>query len=168
MVQPLRIARHATVIGIFLSAAASGSLGADNPGQPLRFFDGRTEMISIVKVIMKKPYRTRTTGRGELLPDGSLALVQQVVEDGKPPHERDWRIRQVDADRFTGTMSDAVGPVLIQRVGAEYRFKFKMRGNLAVEQWLTPAPGGRSARTRMLVRKFGMRVASSEGTIRKL
>jgi hypothetical protein len=156
------------VIALFVAAAPVAALTIDDSGQPLRFFEGRTEMTSVVKVIMRKPYRSHTFGRGEIRSDGSLVLVQLVEEEGKPARQRYWTIRRVDADRFTGTMSDAVGPVLIQRIGKEYRFNFKMKGNLAVEQWLTPAPGARSARSRMTARKFGMRVASSEGTIRKL
>ena len=167
--QHFRIGFGTTAISAFFAVAASaGSLSAEDPGQSLRFFEGRTEMISVVKVIMRKPYRSRTTGRGEILPDGSLALVQLVEEDGKPARQRYWKIRQIDAVRFAGTMSEAVGLVRIQRFGGQFRFNFKLKGNLAVEQWIVPAPGGRSARTTMTARKFGMRVASSEGTIRKL
>jgi hypothetical protein len=43
-----------------------------------------------------------------------------------------------------------------------------MKGNLAVEQWVTPLPGGKSAQSRITVRKLGMLVAISDGTIRKL
>jgi hypothetical protein len=58
--------------------------------------------------------------------------------------------------------------VRVQRIADQYKFNFTMKGNLAVEQWLSPAPGGRSARSRIIVRKYGMRVASSDGIIRKL
>jgi len=168
MRQSVRITRCVTIIAALAATAASaGSPGTDNL-QPMKFFEGRTEMISVVKVVMKKPYKSRTIGRGELLSDGSLALVQSVEEGGKSPRRRTWRIRQVDDDHYTGTMTDAVGPVRIQKIRVEYRFKFKMKGNLAIEQWLTPVDGGRSARSRMTARKFGMRVATSEGTIRKL
>jgi hypothetical protein len=136
--------------------------------QPLQFFAGRTEMVSFVKVVMRKPYRSRTLGLGRILPDGSLALVQQVLDDGKPPQQRRWRIRQVAPGRYAGTMSEAVGPVIVDEVGDRYRFKFRMKGNLAIEQWLTPLVGGTAARSDVTVRKFGMRVASSSGTIRHI
>jgi hypothetical protein len=168
-VQRLRSACCAIAAGVLVAAASpAGSLGAGGAGQPLRFFEGRTEMISVVKVVMKKPYRSRTTGRGQILPDGSLMLVQQVQDAGKPAHMRHWKIRRTGARRFTGTMSEATGPVRVEQIRGKYRFKFRMKGSLAVEQWLTPAPGGRSAHSRVIVRKLGMRVASSEGTIRKL
>jgi hypothetical protein len=167
MVVPPRIVSCVLVGALIAAAASAGSPGVDNL-QPLRFFEGRTEMISVVRVVMKKPYQSHTMGRGELLSDGSLALVQVIEEDGRPPSRRTWMIHQIDAERYEGTMSDAVGPVRIQRMGGAYRFKFKMKGNLAVEQWLTPTAGGKSARSRMTARKFGIRVATSEGTIRKL
>ena len=65
-------------------------------------------------------------------------------------------------------MSEASSPVTIDEIGGRYRFRFKMKGNLSVEQWLAPMAGGRSARNRMIVRKFGMTVGSGEGIIRKV
>ena len=155
----------AALLAASFPAAAGGSAPFE---QPMRFFEGRTEMVSTIKVMMKKPYRSRTVGRGEILSDGSLSLTQHVEDAGKPPHQRKWRIRQVAPDKFTGTMSEAVGPVTVQAASGKYRFKFRMKGGLAVEQWVTPLPSGQAARTTMTVRKLGMRVASSEGTIRRL
>ena len=122
----------------------------------------------MVKVVMKKPFHTRSIGRGAIKPDGSLYLVQRVEEDGRPPRDRRWQIRQVARGRFAGTMSEASGPVTIEEIGGRYRFRFKMKGGLSVEQWMTPLPGGRSARNKMTVRKLGVTVARSDGVIRKI
>lgn len=170
MARQIRIGFHAALATAFmLGAAPAISLTSfEDSGQALRFFEGRTEMTSVVKVIARKPYSSHTTSRGEIRSDGSLILVQLVEEEGKPPRQRYWTIRHVDRNQFTATMSDAVGPVRIQKIANDYRFIFKLKGNLAVEQWLTPAPGGRSARSRVTVWKFGMRVATSEGVLRKL
>lgn len=135
--------------------------------EPLRFFEGRTEMLSLVKVMMKEPYSSRTVGRGQILPDGSLSLVQQIHNHGKPASQRRWKIREISPGKFTGTMSEAIGPVQIQQIGGKFLFKFRMKGKLAIEQWVTPLPGGKTARTKMTAKKLGMRVATSEGTIRK-
>ena len=144
------------------------SAGAVSIRQPLRFFEGRTEMVSVVRVMLKKPYRSRTLGSGRILPDGSLTLVQQVYDEGKPPTLRRWSVRQVAPGRYVGTMTEAAGPVSVSEVGGRYRFKFRMKGNLAIEQWVTPLPGGTSARTDLTVRKLGMRVATSTGTISRV
>jgi len=117
---------------------------------------------------MKRLYRSRTLGSGQILPDGSLALVQQIYDEGKPPTQRRWLVRQVAPGRYAGTMTEAVGPVSVRQVGGSYRFKFRMKGNLAIEQWVTPLPGGASARTDLTVRKMGLRVATSTGTISRV
>jgi len=135
---------------------------------PLKFFEGRTETQGTVKVMFHKPYRTRSIGNGRIEKDGSLTLVQKVMDEGKKPHERRWRVWRKGPDRFTATMSEAVGPVTIDKVGDRYRFRFKMKGNLQAEQILTPLPGGRSVRNIVKVRRLGVTVGSSEGTIRKL
>jgi hypothetical protein len=135
---------------------------------PLRFFAGRTETDGMVKVMFKKPYRSRSLGLGRIETDGSLTLVQHVQDDGRPPRERHWRVRRVGPGRYAGTMSEAAGPVDIQQVGDGYRFRFKMKGNLSAEQWLTPTPDPMAAHTSTRIRKFGMTVATTEGIVRKL
>ncbi len=117
---------------------------------------------------MKKPYHSRSIGRGEIKPDGSLFLVQRIEEEGRLPHDRRWQIRRVASGLFVGAMSEASGPVTIEEINGRYRFRFKMKGGLSVEQWMTPLQGGRSARNQVTVRKLGVTVARSEGMIRKV
>ncbi|MFL6723135.1 MAG: hypothetical protein ACJ8FC_09480 [Sphingomicrobium sp.] len=152
---------------MLLGASASAGAAAERQSDPMRFFEGRTESLSTIKLIMRKPYKSRTLGQGEIA-DGVLSLVQRVHEDGKAPYDRKWRMRQVGPGRFTGSMTEATGPVLAEEVGGRYRFRFKMKGNLSIEQWLIPLPGGTTARSKVSIRKFGMTVGRSEGTVRKL
>ncbi|MBA2770590.1 MAG: DUF3833 domain-containing protein [Pseudomonadota bacterium] len=156
------------VIASALAAAHATPATAERIQDPLRFFEGRTETVSSVKVVTKKPVRTRSLGRGIIKADGTLDLVQRVEEQGKPARIRRWLIRRVAPGRFTGTMSEATGPVTVEQVGEGYRFRFKMKGNLSVEQWLTPHAGGKSATNKVTVRKLGIKVGSSDGTIRKI
>ena len=151
-----------------LAVFASGKAPADIPSDPLRFFDGATESLGTLKVLMRKAVATRSVGQGEIKPDGSLALVQRVEGEGRPLHIRRWLIRRVAPGHFVGTMSDATGPVTIDQVGDRYRFRFDMSGSMSVEEWLTPLPDGKSAISNMTVRKFGFAVANSQGTIRKI
>jgi hypothetical protein len=161
----LRIA----TIGIALAATALPSaLRSERLPNRLRFFEGSTVTVGTVKVVLKKAYGTRSTGRGLIRQDGSLYLVQRVEDDGRPPHERRWNIRQVAPGRYAGSMSEASGPVKIEEVGGRFRFQFKMKGGLSAEEWLTPLPDGRSARMTLTVRKLGMTVARSDGIIRKI
>lgn len=155
----------AVICGLALSA---NSASAERLSDPLSFFEGRTESTATVKVLTKKPYKSRSIGRGEIVKDGSLHLVQRVEDEGKSPYERRWHIRQVAPGRFSGTMSEATGPVTVDEVSGGYRFRFKMKGSVSVEQWLMPLPGGKAARSKVTIRKFGMTVGKSEGMVRKL
>jgi hypothetical protein len=150
-----------------LAALVSISAAAE-PTSPIRFFEGRTEMISVVKVAMKRPYQSTAISDGRILPDGSLVLVQNVHDERRPAQKRYWKVKQVRSGLFTGTMSDAIGPIVAQEIDGNYRFRFKLKGDLAVEQWLRPLPGGRIAKSNTTVRKFGMTIATSEGTIRRM
>lgn len=168
---PTILARRLAVATLpFALVGASAAAGTDRPDSamdPLRFFEGRTESLSTIKVIMKKPYRSRTIGNGEI-DDGVLKLVQRVHQDGEAPYDRHWRMRQVAPGRFAGTMSEATGPVTVEQVGGRYRFRFKMKGNVSIEQWLTPLAGGTAARSKLSIRKLGVTVGRSEGIIRRL
>jgi hypothetical protein len=160
--------RLALMAPILLLATGSAATAPTAPLDPLRFFVGRTESVGRVKVMFHQAYGTHSTGLGEIEPDGSLSLVQQVFDDGKPAHERRWNVREVRPGRYTGTMSEAQGPVTIDRIGDRYRFSFRMNGRLNVEQVLTPLPGGRSAANNAKVRRFGIVVATTDGVVRKL
>lgn len=135
---------------------------------PMRFFEGRTESVGTVKIAMKKPFRSRAVGKGEILPDGTLHLVQRVEDQGQLAKERRWRMRKIGEGRYSGTMSDARGPVTAEEIGGRFRFHFRMDGNVSVEQWLTPAADGRSAVSKVTIRKYGVLVGRSDAVIRKL
>jgi hypothetical protein len=151
-----------------LLLAASAPSPVERRLDPLLFFVGSTESVGRVNVIFQKEYGTHSTGEGRIESDGSLLLIQQVFDDGKSPHERRWHIRQVGPGRYTGTMSEAVGPVMIDKVGERYRFRFAMDGRLSVEQMMASLPGGRLASSSAKIRKFGFVVATTDGIVRRL
>ena len=146
----------------------AGPAGAEKPANPLRFFEGRTESTGIVKLIARRPFKSHAIGRGEIKADGSLYLEQRVEEDDKPPFMRRWSIRKAGPATYTGTMTEAKGPVKIDEIGGRFRFRFKMKGGVNVEQWLTPSADWKSGRNTLTIKKFGLTVGTSEGTIRKL
>jgi len=158
--------RNTLVAAVLLLAAPLAS--AQQQVDPLRFFEGRTVTEGTVKVMFHRPYSTRSIGSGRIERDGSLTLVQRVEDEGKPAHERRWHVRRTAPGEFVASMSEAVGPVAIDRVGERYRFRFRLKGNLRAEQILTPLPDGRSARNSVKVKRMGITVATTEGTIRKI
>ena len=161
----LRLSRF---VPLLLLGSASVATPMTVPVDPLRFFVGRTESVGRVKIMFQKDFATRSVGLGRIEPDGSLLLVQQVFDEGKAPQERRWHIRQVAPGRYTGTMTEASGPVVIDKVGDRYRFRFAMHGRLAVEQLMAPMPGGRVASSTAKIRKLGLVVATTSGIIRRV
>ena len=162
------ISLRPAAIAVALSLAAAPSASAAAFEDPLRFFEGRTESIGTVKIAMKKAFRSRAIGRGEIAADGTLNLVQRVEDEGQLPKERRWKMRKVAPGRYTGTMSEARGPVTVEEVDGRDRFRFRMEGNVAVEQWLIPAKDGRSAASKITIRKYGVLVGRSDAVIRKV
>lgn len=153
----------------FVSALLmTGIASAQPPTDPFSFFEGVTDTVGTLKVVMRSPVHTHCIGRGELQPNGTLSLVQRVEDEGSQPYLRHWLIRETAPGHFEGTMSQATGPVEIDEIGDRYRFRFRMSGGLSVEEWLTPLPGGKSATSSISVHKFGISVASSEGMVRKI
>jgi hypothetical protein len=163
MTRPARIAICLAVSTLFVGPATAQRLQ-----EPLRFFEGNTVGESTVNILFHKAYSSRTTGQGKINPDGSLDLVQRVEEDGRSPFQRRWHMKPSGPGRWSGTMSEAVGPVTAEQVGERFRFRFAMKDSIKVEQWLTPLAGGKVARNEATIRKHGFVVGHSKGTIRKL
>jgi hypothetical protein len=97
-------------------------------------------------------------------------VIDQTVKiAGDPAKQRRWQLRQAAPGRFSGTISDAKGPVTAVVSGnrMDVRYTMKERG-LKVAQVLTLASDGRSAHNSMKIRKFGIVVATYVETIRKV
>lgn len=162
-----------TPAALLLSACAA----APDPQQPdlsaptfpvMSFFEGRTEGSGVLKVAMRSPQPISVQSHGRIGAGETLSVHQTIVEGDKPARTREWRIREVAPGRYSGTLSDASGPVTGEATGNRLHLTFRMNGGLDAEQWLTLAPDGRSARNVMIVRKFGLTVATLEETIRKV
>ena len=80
-------ARSVLTLAAILFAATAFPASAEL-ADPLRFFEGRTESIGTVKLVTKKPFKSRAIGKGEIRFDGSLDLVQRVEDQGEQPRER--------------------------------------------------------------------------------
>jgi hypothetical protein len=150
------------VLAALLAAAAPTTA-------PEHFFVGRTEGAGTVRMIMSGSHKVRDVSRGRLDGSGALLLEQVVYEEGKPARRRSWRLVRAGGNRISGTISDAIGPVTGEMKGSVLHLRYRAReGNAAVEQWITLHPGGRTASNRMVFRKWGLKAATLESTIRKL
>ena len=134
---------------------------------PLRFFAGRAEGVATLKVIFAGPRAVRVQSSGAITSDGALVLDQVVEEAGKPARKRQWRIRETRPGHYAGTLSDATSPIVGETTGNRLHLHFTMKGGLDTDQWLTLSPDGQVARNILAVRKFGLRVAVLDETIRR-
>ena len=150
------------LLTLLLLAAASATA-------PEHFFVGRTEGAGTVHMIMAGSHKVRDRARGRLDRTGALILEQVVEEEGKPARRRSWRLVRAPGNRISGTISDARGPVAGEIKGNILHLRYRMvEGGASVEQWITLHPNGRTAANRMVFRKFGLKVATMDSTIRKL
>ena len=135
---------------------------------PEQFFLGRTEGQGTARVMMSGSHSVRVQSRGRMDRSGALILEQRVEEEGKPARNRVWRLVRAGANRLTGTLSDARGPVTGELNGNVLHLSYRAAEGPSVEQWITFNPNGRTAQNRMTFRRFGLTVARVEETIRKV
>lgn len=132
---------------------------------PIAFFAGDTVGEGVLKIALSPVRTVRVAGHGQVDADGALTLVQHVREGAKPDRTRTWHIRPIGGDRYTGTLSDAQGPVTVESHGNLLHIAYVAKGGLGIEQWLFLQPGGQVAFNRLVVRKLGLRIAALRETI---
>lgn len=132
----------------------------------IAFFSGETLGTGSLEKVFSGTERTIVHGNGRV--EGNTLILDQTVEEGdKPAKTRTWRIHRDGPDRLSGTLNDATGLVTGVVEGNRLHLAFTMKGGLPTDQWLTLARDGRSAHNVMIVKKFGLRVAVLDETIRK-
>ena len=154
-------------IAAALAFSAGASAQAPKPFDPVAFFTGPTQGRGTLKEALGKEKRTVTQSVGRVDKDGWLLLDQKVAVEGDPVRQRRWRLKQVAPGKYSGTLSDAKGPVKAEVRGQTVRIRYVMKGNIKVEQELTAVPGGRAVVNRGTFRKFGMKVAIMKERIDK-
>ena len=152
-----------------LALASSTSAYAD-PGKldMTAFFTGKTHAENVLKVAFKRPTPLIVDSVGGKGDKGDFVLIDTVREGDKPVRTRKWIMRQVGPGHFTGSLSDAVGPVDITVNGNRAIVQYVMKGGLKVRQQMDLLPDGKTIANRVSVTKFGMKFGSVEGKIRKL
>lgn len=148
-------------------AAISLAAPAHAAFDPVAFFSGKSHGEGKLKVFLQSTKTISVDSEGMVGPDGTLLLTQRVVEEGKPPRIRHWRLRRASATQFTGTLTDAAGAVTVDLIGERARIRYTGKDDLEFEQWLTPQ-GSDTVVNRMRVKRFGIVVAHFTETIRKL
>jgi 6-phosphogluconate dehydrogenase (decarboxylating) len=155
-------------IAIAALAASTGSAANPEPGlDMLGFFTGRTHADNVIKIALHGPHKLVVDSIGGRNKEGQFVLIDTIQEEGKPVRKRVWVMHPAGANHFTGSLSDAIGPVdvTIGGDGASIRYTMK-EGHLKVEQELKLQHDG-SLANHAVARKFGIKFATVDGTVRK-
>lgn len=132
-----------------------------------RFFTGSTEGRGILKTAMSHGKNVQVHGTGHLEPDGTLMLDQRVEQIGAKEQHRQWHFNKVGANRYSGTLSDAAGPVTGEINGNCLHLFYKLQQHgLNTDQWLYLQQDQHVVLNRMIVRRLGLTVATLDETIR--
>ena len=157
------------IVAIALVASPGLAAAADRSDlDMLAFFAGRTHSDSILKVVLKRPVKLIVDSVGGKGDRGDFVMIDTVHEGDKPARQRKWIMKQAGPNHFTGSLTDASGPVDIQVDGDTATITYMMKGGLKVEQQLQLQRDGRTLSNRVTAKKLGMKFARVEGSVRKL
>jgi hypothetical protein len=130
--------------------------------RPEVFFAGTTTSSGVLENRSGAPTRRfRVEGSGVALADGSFRLEQRVTFGDDAPRTRSWVLRRLDAHRYTGTLTDASGPVEGEAYGNLFHLRYPTKSPFggSMEQWLYLQPDGRTVMNEATVSVFGVVVA---------
>ena len=151
--------------------AASTTAAAADPGPKLDmldFFTGKTHADNVMRTALHRPHKLVVDSVGGHNKEGEFVLIDNVQEEGKPARKRVWAMRPAGANHFTGTLSDAVGPVDVTVNGDTATIRYIMKdGHIAIDQRLQLQSDG-TLSNHVMARKFGMKFGDVQGTIRKM
>lgn len=148
--------------------AADPPLPADPAAtlDPIAFFAGASAGDGTLRIIFDDPQPIRVESRGRRNSD-TLVLDQSIREGDKPARQRRWIMQRTAPGRYTGSLTDASGPVAVAVEGPRATISYRMKNGMAVRQQLALQKGGRVILNRLEVRRFGVRLAVLDETIRK-
>ncbi|CAA9504555.1 MAG: hypothetical protein AVDCRST_MAG44-1017 [uncultured Sphingomonas sp.] len=134
---------------------------------PIAFFTGRSHGEGTLDTVSGSPVRVAVDSVGTR--QGAMLVLDQTIRRGtKPPSVRRWTMRLVAPGRYTGTLTDAAGPVTGNVDGPRATIRYTMKNGMQVEQQLALQNDGRTLLNHLQVRRFGLRLATLTETIRKL
>ena len=120
----------------------------------------------MLKELLGKVKHVQTASVGHVEKDGLLVLDQKVAVEGDPIRQRQWRLRPTVPGKYSGTLSDAKGPVEVE-ISQSVHIRYVMKNGIRVEQVLTPLSGGKALDNRSTFHKFGMKVTTLTERIEK-
>lgn len=137
------------------------------PLQPMVFFIGRTHGDGQLGKLLNKPVSISVDSIGRR--QGNTLILDQTIREGaSPPSARRWTMRPFAPNRYSGTLTDAAGPVTVIVTGSRADIRYTTKAGIDIEQQLVLQRDGKTIFNRLRAHKFGVWVATLNETIRKL
>lgn len=156
----------AALLLLAVTGCSSQSPTTGWPFDPIAFFSGRTHGEATLHVLLRGSHRIVVDGIGKSDGHGGLILDQRIREEDKAPRVRRWVLHPAGPNRWTGTLTDAQGPVTVESTASGVHIHYRMHSGPQVEQWLQRPPNS-AVSNRLTVSRWGIRLAWLDETIRK-
>jgi Protein of unknown function (DUF3833) len=163
----VRVRRGWVMACLALGACTDSTPTTGWPFDPVEFFAGHTRGEAKLDTLTGRRHAISVDSFGTPDGHGGLILEQRIAEEGKSPRVRTWTIRPSGPNRWTGTLTDAAGPVSVERTSSDVTIVYRLRNGASVEQHLEKPPGD-VVDNHMTVSRFGIRLARLDERIRKL
>ncbi len=111
---------------------------------PHQGFSDHSEGNGTLRLFLGKRRLFHVESHGYDQTDGTFRLDQTVTFQGQPSKERFWLLKTVSQNHFTGTLSDASGPVTGLTNGSRLQLKYRVKGPLIMHQTLKLMPDGKT------------------------
>ena len=155
-------------LALALAACAETDLPAGTARlDPIAFFAGTSQGTGTLDPIVGKTSSVSVDSRGSRTDANGLRLIQRISEGTKPPRIRTWVMQPAGPGRFTGSLTDAKGPVDISIAGPRATIDYVTPSGMKIRQQLALQPDGRTILNRLEAFKYGIRLATLHETIRK-
>lgn len=156
----------ALVLGGCVGSAGHRDLVRDVPAFDVaRAFGGATAGEGRLKIAFRRTRGVHVESTGRVAPDGTITVDQIMTEEDGKITTRQWVLRETAPRHYSGSLSDATGPVEGVVEGNCLRLSYPMKGDLTAHQWLYAMPDARTIENRMSIRKSGVLVARLRETI---
>ena len=157
-------------------ALALGGCSSDEPDtkppesatlNPIAYFTGHAEGRATLHKLVGAPEAILVHSDGRSDGKGGVFLAQRIEEQGKPPRTRQWHLVPAGPGHFTGSLTDASGPVAASVTGPRLEIEYPMKGGLEARQVLVLRGDGRTLDNRLKVTKLGLQLARLDEIIVK-
>jgi hypothetical protein len=130
---------------------------------PVAFFTGVSEGQGTLATLTGKRQAIHARSAGAPLAGGGLSLTQRISLSGEPTRGRTWVIRPLGQGRYSGTLTEAVGPVQGHVSGNSMTIRYRTKDYTVRQRLVLGADG--VVHNRLDIVKWGLNVARLEETI---